>query len=134
MRLAGHLYDSFTSPAIIEEVQEVLARPEFGGYRSSINSWLDDFVRASRQMFPEDITQGGARIVHGDTTDLPILHTAFAVNAAGAEFAAILEAAQDDGGWFLVSENTRDLSPGWNVYGWQFTTAAGLLARLLRRE
>jgi predicted nucleic acid-binding protein len=86
MLLAGIAYDSFTSPPILEEVEEVLARPRFGADPAQVRRWLDVYVRASRQVFPELVSiaaTGAARVVRGDVDDLPILYTAYAAAAAG---------------------------------------------------
>jgi hypothetical protein len=72
--------------------------------------------------------------VGGDVGDLPVLRTAYAANVAGEEVAEILEAARNDGGCFIISENTRHFVPGRNVYGWEFITAAGFLRLLVRRR
>ena len=45
MLLAGVAYDSFTSPAILDEVEEVLVRPRFGAAAGQIRLWLDAFLR-----------------------------------------------------------------------------------------
>jgi hypothetical protein len=55
------------------------------------------------------------------------------VTAAGQELHDTLQAARADGGWFLVSENTRHFTPGWNVHGWRFITAHVFLKRLSQR-
>lgn len=133
MLLAGELYDSFTSPAILEEFEEVAARPRIAGDSTLTRIWVDVHLRASRQVFPEFIPGGGAAAVGGDIGDLPILKTAYAANVGGEEIARILELARNDGGCYIVSENTRDFVPGRNVYGWGFATAATFL-RLLRRR
>jgi hypothetical protein len=133
MLLAGVIYDSFTSPAILDEDEEVLARPRFGAEPAQVRLWLDAFLRASRQVFPESIPGGGTGAVRGDVDDLPVLHTAYAASLAGATMGGILAAARVEGGWFLVSENTRHFTPGWNVHGWQFTTAHTFLQLLLSR-
>lgn len=114
MRLAGQAYDSFTSPAILEEVEDVLVRPRFGASRGQVRLWLDAFLRVSRQVFPEIIPGGDPAVVGGDPDDLPVLNTAYAAAGGGAE-------------------NTRDFSPGRNVYGWRFVTAYTFL-RVLRRR
>ncbi|MBA2451219.1 MAG: hypothetical protein H0V51_24665 [Chloroflexi bacterium] len=44
--LAGVAYDSFTSPAILDEVEEVLAQPRFGAAPTLVRLWLDVFLRA----------------------------------------------------------------------------------------
>lgn len=133
MLLAGAVYDSFTSPAILDEVEAVLARPGFGAGPAQVRFWLDAYVRASRQVFPEVIPDGDARPVRGDVADLPVLHTAYAVAAAGEEFGDILVAARADGGWFIVSENRRHFTPGWIVHGWRFTTAHTFVNLLHKR-
>lgn len=133
MLLAGVVYDSFTSPAILEEVEDVLGRPRFGADAAQVRRWLDAFVRASRQVFPEAIPANGAGAVRGDLDDLPVLHTAYAAAAAGEEFHDVFQVARRDGGCFLVSENTRHFTPGWNVHGWQFITAHAFLQRLRER-
>jgi predicted nucleic acid-binding protein len=132
MLLAGAAYDSFTSPAILGEVEEVLGRPRFGAAPAQVRLWLDVFLRASRQVFPELIPGDGAGAVRGDVEDLPVLKTAYAA-AAGEEFGDILVTARTDGGWFLVSENTRHFTPGWNVHGWQFIPAHEFLQLLQSR-
>jgi hypothetical protein len=135
MLLAGIAYDSFTSPSILDEVEEVLARPRFGARPEQVRRWLDVFLRASRQVFPEFIPTTGANeasVVRGDMDDLPILHTAYAATAS-SECAEVLDAARASG-WFLVSENTRHFTPGWNVHGWQFVTAHAVVQHLLRRR
>lgn len=48
MLLAGVEYDSFISPPILDEVEEVLARPRFGADPAQVRLWLDVFMRASR--------------------------------------------------------------------------------------
>ena len=133
VRAAGRRYDSFTSPAILAEVEEVLERPRFGASRAAVRLWLDRFVRLSRQVFPESFPDVDAGPVHADLSDLPVLRTALAVPAT-QEFAPIAAAARADGGWFLVSENTRDFMPGRNVWGWRFTTAHGFWQVLRARE
>jgi hypothetical protein len=137
MLLAGVAYHSFTSPPILDEIEEVLTRPRFGADSGQVRLWLDAFVRASRQVFPDVIPfagTGAAGVVHGDLDDLPILHTAYAATAAGGDVGGVLEAAGAEGGWFLVPENTRLFTPGWNVHGWQFTTAHAFIQRLLARR
>src|SRR5262249_36629588 len=93
MLLAGVAYDSFTSPAILGEVAEVLARPRFSSTPSDVYSWLDAFVRASRQVFPESVPGDDAGAVRGHQDDLPILKTAYAVFAAASEYPSVLEQA-----------------------------------------
>ncbi len=63
-----------------------------------------------------------------------MLKTAYAVVASGEELRDVLAAARAGSGWFLVSENTRHFTPGWNVYGWQFVTARSFLSLLRRRS
>ena len=130
MRLAGRGFDSFTSPAILEEVEAVLERPRFGATRDQVRLWLDVFLRTSRQVFPQAIPGQAAAAVHGDLADVPILKTA---HAAPVEFPEVAAAARADAGWFPVSENTTDFSPGWTVWGWRFTTAHDFLRLLAGR-
>lgn len=137
MLLAGVEYDSLTSPPILEELEEVLARPRFGAASAQVRLWLDVFVRASRQVFPELIPiagTGAVGVVRGDVDDIPILHTAYAATTSGAEVGDVLGAARAGGGWFLVSENTRHFTPGWNVHGWQFISAHAFVQGLLARR
>lgn len=133
MLLAGIVFDSFTSPAILEEVEDVLIRPRFGASRPRVQQWLDAFVRASRQVFPQLVPGANARAVRGDLDDLPILQTAYAVLVASADYADVVERAKTDGGCYLVSENTTDFTPGWNVHGFRFVRAEEFLRILLRR-
>jgi predicted nucleic acid-binding protein len=132
MQLAGAAYDSFTSPAILEELDEVLGRPSFGADPAHVHRWIDAFLRASRQVFPETIPGRDAGAVHGDLEDLPILKTAYATSS-DESLPHILAAARNDAGYFLVSENRRHFTPGWNVYGWEFITADAFVRFLLRR-
>lgn len=125
MRLAGQAYDSFTSPAILDEVEKVLVRPRFDAARGQVRLWLDAFLRMGRQVFPEVIPGGDAGAGRGDVADLPVLHTAYAAAAAGEELGDILAAARADGGWFIVSENTRHFTPGWNVCSKSCSNSAG---------
>lgn len=53
MLLAGVAYDSFTSPAILEEVEEVLEKLRFGAARARVRAWLDAYLRSGRQAFPQ---------------------------------------------------------------------------------
>lgn len=133
MLLAGVGYDSFTSPAILGEVAEVLARPRFGAAPSRVYVWLDAFVRASRQVFPESIPVDNPAAVGGDHDDLPILKTAYAAIAAATEYPLIVEEARRGDGLFLVSENTRHIVPGRNAYGFEFVRAHQFLDLLLSR-
>lgn len=133
MLLAGGIYDSVTSAQILDEVRDVLVRPRFAVPPIRVSKWMDIFLRASRQVFPQLIPSGEAGAVGGDIGDLAVLHTAYAVNASGEELEPVLAAARGDGGWFLVSENTRDFVPGHNVYGWQFVTAHEFHRILVRR-
>jgi hypothetical protein len=133
MRVAGQAYDSFTSPAILGEVEQVLVRPRIGAAPADVRAWLDEFLRVNRQVFPETIPGGDPRAVGGDLADLPVLNTAFATAIAGPDAAEALAAARTNGGWFLVSENTRHFPPGQNIHGWEFITSFNFL-QLLRRE
>ncbi|MDQ3701846.1 MAG: hypothetical protein M3442_13130 [Chloroflexota bacterium] len=125
----------FSHPKGIVAILEtsVLVRPHFGAAPTRVRQWLDAFVRASRQVIPEVIPSAGAEVVGGDVDDIPVLHTAYATAAAGEELFDVLQASRIDGGCFLVSENTRHFTPGWNVYGWQFITAHAFLERLHKR-
>lgn len=53
--LAGIIYDSVTSPAVLGEVEEVLTRPRFAGTLASVRVWLDSscalVARSSRRLF-----------------------------------------------------------------------------------
>lgn len=129
--LAGVAYDSFTSPAILGEVAEVLARPRFGLTPSQAYAWLDAFTRASRQVFPDSIPGDSAATVGGDQDDLPVLKTAYAVFAGASEYPSVVEHAQRGMGFFLVSENTSHIVPGQNVYGFHFIRAHRFLDLLL---
>ena len=134
MLLAGSAYDSFTSPTILKEVEEVLEELRFSAPRTQVQTWFDVFVRYSRQVFPEAIPGDDAGAVRGDAADLPVLKTAYAVAVADQEFADVIADARARGGWFVVSENTRHFTPGWNVYGWQFTTAYAFLRYLIAHQ
>jgi hypothetical protein len=123
MLLAGQAYDAFISPAILDELEEVLQELRFNVPGESVRAWYDAFLRSSRQVFPEVIPGGNPAAVGGDPEDLPVLNTAYAAVAGGPDVAEILAAARANGGWFLVSENTRDFAPGRNVHGWEFITA-----------
>jgi hypothetical protein len=124
MLWAGVLYDSFTSPAILDETREVLARPRFGAAPEAVDRWLDAFVRASSQAFPQVAPGGNQGAVRGDLDDMPILETAFAAYATAPEHHPVIAHAQVTGGLYLVSENTTDFVPGRNVHGFRFIRAA----------
>ena len=128
--LAGVVYNSLISPAILEETEEVLSRPRFGAHRAQVREWLDAFTRASLQVFPETVPGVTARVVGGDEDDLPVLKTAL---AGAIEHTAVTEAARIAGHTYVVSENTRHFVPGRVVYGWRYITAADILRVLLRR-
>lgn len=131
--LAGVAYDSFTSPAILGEVAEVLARPRFGATPGQVHTWLDALVRASRQVFPESIPGTDASAVGGDLDDLPILKTAYAVFAAASEYPDVIDQARGWAGFFLVSENSTDFVPGRNNHGFRFVRVHRFLDLLLSR-
>ncbi len=133
MLLAGVVYDSFTSPLILGEVVDVLARPRFGATPSQVYAWLDAFLRASRQVFPESVLSHNVGAVSGDWNDLPILDTAYAVFAAASEYPVVLEQAGQREGFFLVSENTSDFVPGRNVHGFRYIRAHQFLDLLTSR-
>jgi hypothetical protein len=123
MLLAGIAYDSFTSPAILSEVAEVLGRPRFGANIDQVSVWLDAYVRASRQVFPESIPGDYSQVVGSDADDLSVLKTAYAVFAAGSEYPAVLEKASRGAGFFVISENTNHFAPEQNTYGFRFIRA-----------
>lgn len=118
LRLAGILYDSFTSPAILEEVEEVLARPRFGVPVDETRRWLDVFVRQSRQVDPGLVPGSYASAVHSDEKDSPVLRTALAVNLHEGGQRAIAT-AKTGRGCFIVSWD-RDFAPGRSFWGWTF--------------
>ena len=93
MAVAGDLYDSFISPAILDEAEGVLARPRMARGPGPVGKWLDAYIRASRQVFPEFVPGGEVGAVGGDVGDLPVLKTAYAANVEGGEVAGILDAA-----------------------------------------
>ena len=133
MLWAGAAYDSFTSPAIIEETKEVLARPRFEARPDDVNRWLDAFIRASRQVFPQLSPGGNPGAVRGDADDLPILETAYAAYVTTSEHHPVIAYAQATGGLYLVSENTTDFIPGRNVHGFRFIRAVDFHRFLLNR-
>jgi hypothetical protein len=133
MILAGQAYDAFISPAILDEIEEVLGELRFSVPGEAVRAWYDTFLRVSRQVFPQVMPAGDPAAVGGDVDDLPVLNTAYAAISAGHDVAEVLAAARADGGWFLVSENTRDFPPGRNVHGWEFITAHEFLRLLHRR-
>lgn len=132
MLLAGVVYDSLTGPAVLEEVEEVLVRPRFSGTAQAVRVWLDAFLRASHQVFPEAVPVDDPRAVGGDVDDLPILRTAYAALTA-RELVEVLASARTDGGWFIVSEDIHHFVPGQNVYGWEMITSRAFLRTLVRR-
>lgn len=131
--LAGVAYDSFTSPAILEETERVLEELRFGVTPVRVRAWVDAYVRSGRQAFPQLVPLNDARVVGGDVADLPVIKTAYAVAANAEEFGDVLGAARSDRGWFLVSENTRHFPPGRNVYGWELIRAHRFIQILLAR-
>lgn len=114
---AGSLYDSFTSPAIYREVEAVLARPRFGIPKEETRTWLDVFIRASRQVDPAWIPGVFAPVLR-DYKDSPILSTALAV-PYHEEGAIAYEVAQKRFGCYIVSLD-RHFTEGWTVHGWTF--------------
>ena len=128
VRLAGALYDSFTSPAILDEVETVLERPRFGISREETRVWIDVFVRHSRQVDPAIIPGDLAKVLGDDQKDNPILKTAFAVHLH-EEGQPAVTVARHAGGWFVVSLDS-DFTPGWNVFGWEFIRPREFLNRL----
>jgi hypothetical protein len=53
VRLAGQAYDSFTSPSILIEVEEVLIRPRFGAPPAHVRLLLNTFVPCAARTFAE---------------------------------------------------------------------------------
>jgi predicted nucleic acid-binding protein len=127
-RLAGVLYDSFTSPAILMEVEQVLARPRFEVPVAETRRWIDVFVRGSRQVDPNRMPGNYAAVLGGDRKDNPILKTALAVNVDEDGQIAIA-AARVAAGCYIVSLDT-DFAANRNVWGWEFMRPDGFF-RLL---
>ena len=130
VRLAGTVFDSFTSPAIVEEVEIVLARPKFGFTIVETRRWLDVFVRHSRQVDPGVVPGEYTAALHGDVRDNPVLKTALAVNLHEEGQGAIAEAGTRYG-CFIVSWD-KHFEPGWNLWGWQCIRPDAFLALLHR--
>lgn len=128
MLLAGHAYDSFTSPAILGEVEQVLSRPRFGIPESETRIWLDHFVRMSRQLDATVIPGDYAAALGDDEKDNPILKTALAVNLHDEGQEAIAFAAAKLG-CFIVSTD-QDFAEGRTSWGWKFVRPHTFLALL----
>lgn len=118
LELAGRLYDSFTSEAILRETLDTLTGRRFNVASEQVTRWLAPFVRVSRQVDPEQVPGDFAAALHGDEADNPILKTALALYVDPDGQAAI-QAAMADLGCYVVSVD-NDFSPGRNVWGWTF--------------
>ncbi|MBI4319901.1 MAG: PIN domain-containing protein [Chloroflexi bacterium] len=118
IRAAGAAYDSFTSLAILGEVERVLARPKFNYAVGETRLWLDPFIRRSRQVSDRDIPGNYAGALRDDEKDNPVLKTALAVNIH-EEGQRAISAATQSYGCFIVSLD-NDFQPGRNVWGWTF--------------
>lgn len=116
-RLAGVLYDSFTSPAIFAEVEQVLARRRFGIQLAETRRWIDVFVRGSRQVDPDRVPGDYAEAVGGDFKDNPILKTALAVNL-DPDGQMIIAAAREAAGSYIVSLDSH-FAANRNIWGWK---------------
>ncbi len=123
VRLAGVLFDSFTSPAILDETEAVLARPRFGIPAAETRRWLDVVLRHSRQVDPSLVPGSYAAAVRHDEKDSPVLRTALAVNLH-EEGQRSIAVATSGHGCFIVSWD-RDFVPGRNFYGWTFSRPDG---------
>lgn len=118
VRFAGLVYDSFTSPGILQEVEDVLARPRFGYPVAETRRWLEVFLRHSRQVDPAFVPGDYSAALHADEKDNPIFKTALAVNLHEEGQVALAD-AKCRYGCFLVSKD-RDFEEGRNVWGWEF--------------
>ena len=127
--LAGLAYDSFTSPAILEEVELVLARPRFGIPKEETRIWLDVFLRHSRQVDPGQIPGEYAETLGNDSKDNHVLKTALAVNLHEEGRIAVEESIRRDG-CYIVSADS-DFEEGRVVWGWKFIRPEDFF-RLLR--
>lgn len=116
--LAGLVYDSFTSPAILEEVELVLARPKFGIPIGETRCWLDVFLRHSRQVDPCRVPGDFAAALGNDRKDNHVLKTALAVNLHEEGQKAVEESIRRDG-CYIVSADS-DFEEGRVVWGWRF--------------
>jgi predicted nucleic acid-binding protein len=126
---AAVLYDSFTSPEILEEVEGVLARPRFGYPVAETRKWLDVFLRHSRQVDPESVPGDYSAALGDDEKDNPVFKTALAVNLH-EEGQVAVENAKSRYGCFLVSMD-RDFEEGRTVWGWKFIRPASFWRLLL---
>lgn len=112
------LYDSFTSPTIIEETERVLAEARFGTSAQEVSVWLDAFVRRTRQVNSEAVPGDYSAALRGDEKDNPILLIALAVNLHD-EGQKALAVAGSHRGCFIVSRD-KHFEAGRNQWGWQF--------------
>jgi predicted nucleic acid-binding protein len=129
---AGILYDSFTSPEILEEVEAVLARPRFGYSVAETRKWLELFLRHSRQVDPASVPGDYSAALDDDEKDNPVFKTALAVNLH-EEGQVAVENARSGYGCFLVSMDS-DFAEGRNVWGWKFTRPESFWRLLLSRD
>ena len=112
---AGYGYDSFTSPDILNEVEEVLRRL---GFRKNIRRWIDQFGRMSRQVNPRQLVGDYSALVGHDVEDDPIIKTALSVLYHDPEGQEAVEMARHKSGCYIVTTNTRDFPEGRYLYGW----------------
>ena len=129
VRSAGMLYDSFTSPSILQEVEGVLVRPRFGYSVSETRRWLDVFLRHSRQVDHESIPGEYSAALGDDEKDNPVFKTALAVSL-NEEGQVAIEAAKLRYGCFLVSLD-RHFEEGRNAWGWEFIRPGSFWRMLL---
>lgn len=116
---AGYAYDSFTSPDILAETEQLLVC-DFEARSSAIRRWLDQFARQSRQVDPGRIPGDFAAQLRGDDQDNPILKTTLAVYAHEPEDQAAVQAALAGAGLYIVSTDTKHFPPGRNLHGWAY--------------
>jgi predicted nucleic acid-binding protein len=126
--LAGTAYNSFTSPAILDETERVLARPHLGYPVADTRRWIDTYVRHSRQVHPGIIPGDYAVALGNDPKDEPVLKTALAVSLDEDGRVAVA-AAHEGAGCYIVSLD-RDFAPGRNVWGWAFIRPEAFIALL----
>lgn len=129
---AGVLYDSFTSPEILQEVEGVLARPRFGYSVAETQGWLEVFLRHSRQVDPASVPGDYSAALGNDEKDNPIFKTALAVNLHEEGQVAVAK-AKSRYGCFLVSKD-RDFEEGRNVWGWKFIQPESFWRLLMSRD
>jgi len=118
VRSAGLRYDSFTSPAILEETERVLIRPRLGASLRDARVWLDAFLRRSRQVNCFAIPGDYSEAVGGDEKDNPVLLTALAVNLHEEGQRALTEADNRHGRFIVTGD--KHFKEGHVVWGWRF--------------